>query len=304
MQYYAAPTDTWGIPGPTFVGYYVVAVIAAALIAWVARRILFAGPSGDTRLTLAPQQVAYLNGRDNLAVYASLTGLRAAGVLTSGAGGFLQVAGSMPAGLTPLDVAVYNAAGRGVRTRDLNQDQHVRSALDQLRESVERTGYATTASQRSMARLWACLPVAVVLLGVARMIAGVQNGKAVGNLTLLLVVAVIAAILALVRANRGATYATGKALRQLRKDNQHLAPRMSPSLTTYGASTAAMGVGLFGAASLYAMDPAFAADAEIRRNIGTDASGGGSSCSSGSSCSGGSSCGGGGGGCGGGGCGG
>lgn len=295
--------DTWGIPGPTFLAYFVVAILAATIVAGIARRIIFAGPSDGTRLTLAPQQVAYLNGRDNLAVYASLTGLRASGALNSGPGGALQQTGPMTAGLTPLDVAVYNAAGRGARTRDLTNDQYVRSALDQLRESVERTGYATTGGQRSIARLWACLPVAVALVGVARLITGLRNDKAVGFLVPLLIFAVIVAIVALVQSNRSATYATGKALNRLRKDNQHLAPKMSPSLTTYGAATAAMGVGLFGAASLYAMDPAFAAEAEIQRNLG--AAGGGSSgsydgssssCSSGSSCSGGSSCGGGGGG--------
>ena len=308
MAYIAAASDTWGISGPTFLGYFAVAAVVAAIVAGIARRIIFAGPSDSTRLTLAPQQVAYLNGRENLAVYASLTGLRAAGVLTSGPGGTLQITGPMPAGLTPLDVAIYNAAGRGARVRDLNRDQWVRPALDQLKESVERTGYATTSGQRSIARLWALLPAAVVAVGVVRLLDGSRNDKPVGFLVPLLFFGAILALSALLYSNRNATYATAKALRKLRVDNQHLAPRMSPSYATYGASTAAMGVGLFGAASLYAMDPAFAAEAQIQRNLGTasggssDSSGGySSSCSStgGSSCSSGSSCGGGGGGCGG-----
>jgi hypothetical protein len=66
-----------------------------------------------------------------------------------------------------------------------------------------------------------------------------------------------------------------------------------------------MGVALFGAASLYAMDPAFAAEAEIQRITASGGTSGftGGDGGGGSSCSGGSSCGGGGG-CGGGGCGG
>jgi hypothetical protein len=65
-----------------------------------------------------------------------------------------------------------------------------------------------------------------------------------------------------------------------------------------------MGVALFGASTLFLLDPAFAAEAEIHRATSGGAGGdGGSSGSAGSSCSGGSSCGGGGG-CGGGGCGG
>jgi hypothetical protein len=86
----------------------------------------------------------------------------------------------------------------------------------------------------------------------------------------------------------------------VRQSYQHLSPGQSPSYATYGAAGAAMGVALYGAASLYTMDPAFAAEAEIQRiSASGGTSGSSSSCGSGSS-----SCGGGGGGCGGGGCGG
>jgi hypothetical protein len=106
-------------------------------------------------------------------------------------------------------------------------------------------------------------------------------------------------VVALFKANRRASFSTGRALRQVKTDSRHLSPQMTPSLTTYGATGAAMGVAVFGAASLYAMDPAFAAEAEIQR-VGAGGpltTGGGDGGSSGS-------CGGGGGGCGGGGCGG
>jgi hypothetical protein len=84
----------------------------------------------------------------------------------------------------------------------------------------------------------------------------------------------------------------------MRRSSKHLRPDSSPSWSTYGPGAAALGVGLFGTAAIWAADPAFAADAEIQRQSigsngwtgGSDGGGGGSSC--------------GGGGCGGGGCGG
>ncbi len=143
---------------------------------------------------------------------------------------------------------------------------------------------------------------ALVLVGVLRLIAGIQRDKPVGLLIPSLAFAVVL-FLALLVVNRIATTAAIRGMRSLRQQHGHLSPRQSPSYATYGASGAAMGVALFGAASLYSMDPAFAAEAEIHRATAAGAGSSGSSCGSGSSCSGGSSCGGGGG-CGGGGCGG
>ena len=152
--------------------------------------------------------------------------------------------------------------------------------------------------------MWALVGAVLVLIGAARLVDGIQNDKPVGFLFPLTFFALIMAILALVRASRAQTYAAAKAMRSLRKQHTYLSPSQSPSYATYGAAGAAMGVALFGAASLYAMDPAFAADAEIQRiSAGTGGSGYSGDSGSSSSCSGGSSCGGGGG-CGGGGCGG
>ncbi|MEV7627283.1 TIGR04222 domain-containing membrane protein [Actinoplanes sp. NPDC089786] len=291
-------TDTWGIPGPTFLLYFVTAIVAASIVATIARRIIFAGPSIGALAPLTPQQVAYLNGGADRAVCASVTVLRAAGALGSEAGGVMAATGSMPAGATSLDAAIHHAAGRRTKAQNLKRDPWVVPAVDQLRQGLEQYGYATTSDQRATARVWALLPGGVVLLGVARLFAGAANGKPVGALLLLLIVAFVAAVVALVKANRRATFSTTRALRQIRTDSRHLSPQMTPSLTTYGATAAAMGVAVFGAASLYAMDPAFAAEAEIQRMGAGGPLGSGSG---GGSCGGGSSCGGGGcgGGCGG-----
>jgi uncharacterized protein (TIGR04222 family) len=297
----AATGDTWGIPGPTFLMYFLTAIIVVAVVAAIHRRILFHGNSGTDASRLGPQQVAYLNGRDKLAVYTSIGGLRASGAIGSGPDKTLEQTGHLPSGVTPLDMAVYNAAGRRIRARDITNDQYVVQAIAQLREGLEEAGLAVGKGRQRTARIWALVAAVLVVAGAARLVDGIQNDKPVGFLFPLTFFALVMAILALVRASRAQTYAADKAMRGLRKQHTYLSPSQSPAYATYGAAGAAMGVALFGAASLYAMDPAFAADAEIQR---MSASGGSGDSGSGSSCSGGSSSCGGGGGCGGGGCGG
>ncbi|MCO8276358.1 TIGR04222 domain-containing membrane protein [Actinoplanes sp. TRM 88003] len=295
--------DTWGISGPTFLTYFIGATIAIAIIAAVHRKALFRGDRSARVDNLGPQQVAYLNGGDRLAIYSSMGGLRAAGALGTGPGRILVRTGPLPSGVTPLDSAVYNAAGNGVRTRDLPNDQWVASAVEQLRDNLERTGLAVSAGKMREARLWVLAGLALVAIGIARVVAGIGNDKPVT----FIVIATIAAFvvtLTLLRTRRWATDAAHKGLRDLRYKHNYLAPSNSPSYATYGATGAAMGVALYGGAALYSMDPAFAAEAEVQRIAATGGAAGSSggsdggsssSCSSGSSCSGGSSCGGGGG---------
>jgi uncharacterized protein (TIGR04222 family) len=300
----AAQGATWGIPGPAFLVLYFAAIAAVLILSAIHRRVLFSGNRNAPVDRLGPQQVAYLNGGDQLAVYASLGGLRGAGAITGGPGKTLQQSGPMPAGTTPLDSAVYNAAGRRIRARDLTGDQWVVAAVRQLREGLEAQGLAVTPAKLKAARAWALVGALVVLAGVARLVDGLQNDKPVGFLVVAIVVAVVLTIMLLTRRRR-ATHAADKGLRALRQQHAYLAPHQSPSYATYGATGAAMGVALWGTATLYTMDPAFAADAEVQRINASSGSGSGGDSGSSSSCSsGGSSCGGGGGGCGGGGCGG
>jgi uncharacterized protein (TIGR04222 family) len=300
----AAQGATWGIPGPAFLVLYFAAIAAVLILSAIHRRVLFSGNRNAPVDRLGPQQVAYLNGGDQLAVYASLGGLRGAGAITGGPGKTLQQSGPMPAGTTPLDSAVYNAAGRRIRARDLTGDQWVVAAVRQLREGLEAQGLAVTPAKLKAARAWALVGALVVLAGVGRLVDGLQNDKPVGFLVVAIVVAVVLTIMLLTRRRR-ATHAADKGLRALRQQHAYLAPHQSPSYATYGATGAAMGVALWGTATLYTMDPAFAADAEVQRINASSGSGSGGDSGSSSSCSsGGSSCGGGGGGCGGGGCGG
>lgn len=300
----AAQGDTWGIPGPAFLVLYCTVIVATLILSAIHRRVVFAGTPGAAIDRLGPQQVAYLNGGDHLAVYSSLGGLRGAGAIAGGPGKTLYQSGPMPAGVTPLDTAIYNAAGRRIRSRELAGDQWVTAAVRQLRDGLEAQGLAVAPGKVQTVRLWSLVGLALIVTGFGRLVDGVQNGKNVGFLVVALAVAVLLTIFLLTRKRR-ATYTAAKGLTTLRKQHAYLAPQQSPSYATYGATGAAMGVALYGTAAIYTMDPAFAADAEIQRisSSGTSSSGtdgaGGSSCSSGSSSDGGggggSSCGGGGG---------
>jgi uncharacterized protein (TIGR04222 family) len=276
--------DTWGISGPTFLICYLSAIVLVVIAAAVHRRTISAGRPGDVD-RLGPQPIAYLAGRDKLVVYTALAGLRAAGAICSGPDKTLLQTGPMPAGGTALDTAVYNAAGRRIRARDVAGDQWVAAAIADLRAGLETRGLATTAAQRRTMRLWVVPGLALIALGVARLVAGVRNDRPVGFVT----------VMVFSKASGVPTAAATKGVATLRKQSQYLSPRQSPAYATYGASGAAMGVALFGAASLYAMDPAFAAEAGIQQASASGwASSGGSSCGGASSCGGGGGCGGGG----------
>lgn len=290
-----AAGDTWGVPGPAFLLVYVAVLVAVVIAAYLHRRALSAGRDGTQVDRLGPQQLAYLNGGERLAIYASLGALRAAGAIASAPDKTLWQSGPLPSGVTPLDTAVYNAAGRRVRARELRSDMWVAAAVDQLRTGLEESGLAVSADRRRAIRRWGLAGVALFVIGIARLVAGSANHKPTGLLTFVLVVV---ALMTLVLAAKApvTTRAAATRMAVVRSNHQYLSPSQSPAYATYGAGGAAMGVALFGAASLFAMDPAFAADAEIQRIAmtgGTDGSST-SSCSSGSSCSGGSSCGGGG----------
>lgn len=305
----AAQGDTWGIPGSTFLALFAGAAAVLLVAALIHRAVLFAGHHTPVD-QLGPQQVAFLNGGEKLAVYSSLAGLKGAGAIEVAPGRTLTTSGPMPAGATPLDQAVYNAASQHVRAGDVAGHTWVTMALAVLREDLERRGLAPSEGTRAAARAVPFLMLALLGVGMARLIAGATGGKPVGFLIALLIVWMFVTLGFLLKVPTR-TRAARRALDDLRRHHAYLSPSMGPAWATYGAAGLALGVGLYGAASLWQADAAFAEEAEIQRQYAsTSGTGGyyggsggdsGSSDSSGGGDSGGSSCGGGGcgGGCGG-----
>lgn len=312
MTVLAAPGDTWGIPGPVFLQLYLVTAAVLVVGALIHRHQVLTGSAYDAGL-LSPQQVAYLSGGTPLAVWASLAGLRTEGAVDVRPERRLTTSGALPIGSTPLDQAIHLAAHRGLDAQELSGDQAVRQAVHQLRVDLEQHGLALSARQRAALRNAALLLTVLFAIGTLRLGAGLANGRPVGWLALTQLPLLIVTVLLYRRPWR--TRAADHVLRRLRHRYTHLAPRRKPAYATYGAGGAAMGVALFGTATLWAMDPSFAEQAQIQQQslaggspaggggaygtggCGGGGDGGGSSGSSGSS--GGDGGGGGGGGCGG-----
>ncbi|GIJ11771.1 TIGR04222 domain-containing membrane protein [Micromonospora andamanensis] len=309
MTGFAVDYDTWGVPSSTFITLYLVATVVAVAVVLIRRRALLGGRAAPPADQLSPQQVAYLNGGADFAVWTSLGALRSQGAIGVDPAGLLTTDGPLPPAVTSLDRAIHYAATQRVPAKDVRRAEWVERALTELRDGLDKRGLAIGPDRRAALRQGPLLLVALLVLGVARIIAGIANDRPVWYLVLtVLALAALTAVL-LVRVPRR-TRAAEAALRTLRQRNRHLAPAANPAYATYGAAGAGMAVALYGTASLWALDPVFAQQAQIQRHVaagGASSSGGcgGGSTAGAGGCGGGSSCGGGGGGgCGGGGCGG
>jgi len=307
MRVLAAPGDTWGIPGPTFlIGY----VVLAGVVVWLTillRRGIARGPLTDHPAPQSdPFALALLAGGPVLVVNAAIAGLRSRHLVTAASGGGVTTKQQPPKNLHPVENAVLRAiAGGRKHVYRLVTDERVTRAIADVRKGLERDGLVLDGVQRALHRLVGLLPLTVLALGAVRWWAGVQHDRPVGYLTLLLIALVVVQFVLALWGAPDRTRAGERTLTDEVARHDHLKPEYNPSWGAYGAGAAAMGVALFGTAALFAADPAFAAEAELRRQAaaGSASSSGtsgsscssSSSCSSGSSCSGGSGCGGGGG---------
>lgn len=288
--------DTWGISGPAFIGIYLAATVACLFLTLLLRR--WVSQAGPMQRELHPYEVAYLIGGPRHAVATAVAGLRADGAIECVGNRELRASDRPRTMRTPLDSAIYETlrAGMVTDTRSLEHTPEVRRGTDDLANRLIAAGLAAGPRQRRNYRRAALPMVAVLVLGIVRLLAGAANGHSVGMLIGILFVVVILTV-RLVKAPR-TTGAGTKAVRSVRSRSSHLNPSMSPAWATYGAVGAALGVALFGIAAMRSIDPAFAEAAAMQQQLAAASAGGRGS--GGSSC-GGSSCGGGGcgGGCGG-----
>src|SRR5206468_2121202 len=127
----AAAAQLWGISGPAFLAGYLAAEAAVLATALVLRLLAGRGPQPSRQPD--PVQLAYLNGGRRLAIYAALAALRSTDAVAAGPGGRLGVDPGQPAPAGELEWAVYTAAMRGARQRDLAPDTTVATALRRMR---------------------------------------------------------------------------------------------------------------------------------------------------------------------------
>jgi uncharacterized protein (TIGR04222 family) len=305
--------QTWGISGSAFLMIYVLLAVVVLVVAVRIRRSLRAGRAVSADgLQSRPEDVAYLNGGPELAVYAALSGMHVDGsIATSGpsATGIVHAVG-VPRQASALQNAIHSAAARPVPRRTLSSEPGVASALAEIRDRLERAGQILTEEQRRSYRRPGFLLLALLAFGVVRLFAGLSNGRPVGFLVFALLVTAVVSVMLLVRVPYR-TNAGNVAMEAQRSRHTALSPSMRPDWGAVGAGGAALSVGVFGVGALLAAEPAFAEELEAQHSATmgggsflTGDGGGGFGGGFDGGFGGGGDGGGGGGGCGGGGCGG
>jgi len=289
-------TSTWGISGPTFLVLYGLLGVMIAASWWLTRQQIRASRGFSVHpgeFSRRPQDLAYLNGGPQLAIFAALSAMRLHGWVAVSSGA-VQAVGPLGQGATDLERAIHAVTTKPVHRLALPAQGPVGTALDAVAQRLARTGLLVSEEARLRLRRVGLWMAGVAVLGVVRLAAGLEGGRPVGFLVLELLVVSVAAIVML-RAIPRRTEHGDQVLAELRSLQYDLDPANKPNWTVYGPAAAALGVGLFGVSALWASDPAMAAELEAQRaaalggaggySAGTDGgggdSGGGGSCGSG-----------------------
>lgn len=290
--------DFFNFTGPYFLGFYAELLIIAVFGGWLIRqRYRRPGdPIPIEELNLHPYEVAYLAGKEKLAINASLAHLVHAGALQADAGEHkVKAVAELPPGSHELDQELYGqTAGRGQEIKQLHQKGP--GALLALRDRLQELGLLVSKGDNWRGCMIPAMPLLLLgAMGLIKMCIGIGRGKPVGLLILLLVATVVLLVLFAIplhRSRRG-----DQVLADLKKQNAALKFAASTEPSTLAGPDMGLAVGLFGIGML-TMGPLSDLRAAIRPPAASGSCGSGSSCGSGC----GSGCGGGG--CGGGGCGG
>ncbi|MGC0366708.1 uncharacterized protein (TIGR04222 family) [Rhodococcus sp. 27YEA15] len=294
-------TDTWGIPSRTFLQWYLLAALLAVALSLYSRAAARRScqKAGTDRRALTPPEVGALTS-DYQAVLASLAILRSGGLIDTNGAANRAMHRKDRERLDWFTRTVFERLGnRKVPLRRVRLLGRLNIALAQLRTTLIGEGYLQR-SQRGIHASLRTLPIlAVIALGIVRIIAGTTGGKPVGYLVV--TVLVLALALPFLRRNGRRTSLGDSELRRLMHENSYLSPKLRPSYTSYGPAFAGLSAALFGVGTLALIDPALAgavsAGAAYSPGAGSSShySCGGGSSSGGDSGGGGSSCGGGGG---------
>ncbi|HET6287926.1 MAG TPA: TIGR04222 domain-containing membrane protein [Amycolatopsis sp.] len=306
--------DTWGIPGPTFLAIYgalLVFPLVVGLLWTIAVKLGHKAPRAAVR---GPEptvyELAYLAGGPDRVVDTAIAALVDRGTLRVSSAKQLQLTGSEPA--DPIERAVakgarpgYNATTRGIRDR-----LRMSKPMQALAKGLEDRGLVVADRVPRIRQVVFFLYLVVLVLGVARLVAGISGDHPVGFLIPLLFAAGFATLVArAVKNKRSGPRPTGEGDRLLHRARSAHGRERKRGIPTATASDGAMmgGAVLGGAAAAVAFGGlTYYPDEELSAALipppvsggfGGGSSGGGSSCSTGggSSCSsGGSSCGGGG----------
>ncbi|WP_414937573.1 TIGR04222 domain-containing membrane protein [Amycolatopsis sp. cmx-11-51] len=308
--------DTWGIPGPTFLAVYAALLVLPLVVGLLWTITVKLGRKAPRATVSGPlptvYELAYLAGGPDRVVDTAIAALVDRGTLRVSSSKQLQLTGPEPADRIERAVAKGAKPGYNATTRGMRDRLRMSGPMQALGQGLEARGLVVVNQAPRIRRVVFFLYLAVLVLGVVRLFAGISADHAVGFLIPLLIAATFATLVArAVKNKRTGPRPTSEGNRILGSANRALArERGIPDQPAVGGM--AGGALLGGAAAAVALGGlAFYPDEELSAALipppVSGAFGGGGS-SGGSTCgTGGSSCGGGSGGgssCGGGGCGG
>jgi uncharacterized protein (TIGR04222 family) len=260
---FAEAGDTWGISGPAFVWLYL-AVAGVVLAGVLLTQYSTLGPRpgieapGTEALDADPYLVAVLDGDERRARLAATAALRVAG-LVNDAGQLARSLGRRDlAGRPALERALLTELSLPKGTGHLGPRPTMDAATDEPRDRLVELGLLLDGRRQRRYRRCADALFVVLCLGLARLVSGLLAGRPVGYLVVCLVVVATAWLWVRCRPVPRRTRLGEASLVELRLRHGELAPSMRPSWTTYGPSAAALGVALFGPASLWTADPGLA----------------------------------------------
>lgn len=294
-------TNPLDMRGPDFLGFYLMSFIAAVVVSSVARRLLRNRDAWEAEQPLTPYQTAYLANGSAGAIQAGVCKLARAEIVeirSEGAGsaaGRVVVRQPLTADAPALEKAIHAAAERdgGATASDINAG--ARPEVEKIQAELENRGLLENA-RSFLLPIWAPRLIlgGLLLLGVLKIVVGVQRERPVGALVVLCVFTVVAIFLFSRRARL--SLAGEQALSDYRRRYGKL---RAEDNAKSDPDTVALAVGLFGVGVLPSMMPDLGIDALgwTSNSSSTDRSfsGGDSGCGGGGD----SGCGGGCGGCGG-----
>lgn len=183
--------DTWGIPGPTFVGIYLLALLIALLFAFAVRILTRVGADSTAVPThqLSAQELACLTGGPRRVVEAAIAQLVDTGQVRASRDGYLQATGREE-GDDPVERTVLAEVKRhGRRSVYLVVDRLGGSdAVEEVESRLVRDGYLVDRVFAQRRKVLGLVPVvAVFAVGLVRWLTGVANDRPIGILTLLLI---------------------------------------------------------------------------------------------------------------------
>lgn len=281
------------LPGPDFLALYVTLLAIAAPVTVLLRQWL-RPPRGkvDIRfLSLRPLEVAYLAGGEHQAVSAVVASLAQQKLVTvtEGTKPSVVVAGPVPAGADSVEQGLLQLLGTETTTIERISGAATR-VLEPLREKLTQLGLLIPDSAQWIPRLVPALVLlAVLALGVVKVVIGISRDRPVGFLvTLCLVVAGAIAWLLVTGPRR--SLLGDWVLDRLRAANTGLQQTASVKPDRLSSDDLALAVALFGASAITSGPMAALGRAMTYRS--QPATSGCSSGCGGGSCGGGGGCGG------------